>query len=1061
MGKKLLMVLTCFFMFAGMTFAQKKVSGTVYDRSTGEPIIGATVRVKGTTLGVATNVDGQFEFDEVPDNSSVLHISYVGMEPAEVVVKSRLKVYLSPAVENIDDVIVVAYGTQKKESLTGAVSQINAEDIENRLTTSVTGALEGAAPGVQVNNTYGEPGSAPSIRIRGFSSMEANSPLYVVDGAAFDGNIAELNPNDIESMSVLKDAAATALYGNRASNGVILITTKRGSGNANPTITFKTNQGYFTRGLPEYERLGADKWMETSWQAMKNYAMSGSMALDAAAAADYATKNLIGDYVRVNIYDAADDQLFDANGKLIANMLPGYAGDLDWADDIERAGHRQEYNLSASATSQKFSIYSSLGYMKENGYMIATDYERYSARINSTYTPTSWLKTGVNLSGVATKSNYNTSATSNYYKNPFYITRYMAPVYALHAHNADGTYALDAEGNKQYDLSSVYLDNRNIAYELREDKQYSRRNVINAQAFATVNLPYDFSFTVKGDISNATTNNQKYDNPFIGDGANKNGRLTSYAYQYTNYTFQQMLNWDHSFGLHNISALVGHENYSWVRRYTYAMNTGAAVEGNLVMGNFLTPVYSEGHDDEDKTESYLGRVSYNYDEKYYGELSFRRDGSSRFYKDNRWGNFYSAGARWNMKKEAFLQDVDWVDNLSLRASYGEVGNNAAVGLYAHMALYYMDKNGGNPASYKQALAAEDLKWETAQTIDFAVEGRLFNKLNFSVGYFDKRSKDLLFAVPLPLSAGSWPWGDSPNMEQLKNIGTISNKGLEIALDYDVIKNRDWKWNVGVDATFLKNELVKLPGGDDITKGTQRCSEGHSIYEFYTYHFEGVDQMTGNSLYTIDPEKTAAAEAAGHLVTINGKDYTTDTSFGKKDWAGTALPDVYGSFKSSLSWKDLSLDVLFTYALGGKVYDGAYQSLMSTSSASSASAMHKDLTKSWNGVPEGMTETSANRIDKNGTPIVDFTRSTYNNATSDRWLEDASYLVCKNITLGYTIPKAITNSWGVGTMTLNAGVENLFTLTARKGLNPQYSFNGGYDDTYVTARVWNLGVTLNF
>ena len=990
------------------------------------------------------------------------------MQTQEVLIKPNVKVFMKADAEMLDEVIVVAYGTAKKESLTGSISVVDSKKIEKRITTSVTGALEGSAPGVQVNNTYGEPGKAPSIRIRGFGTLVsgASDPLFIVDGVPFDGNIAELNSNDIESMSILKDASSAALYGNRAANGVVLITTKSGRGSDKPSITLQINQGIYNRGISEYERLGADQWMEASWKAMKNYAMTGSLGLGESDAAAYATKNIITGYARRNIYDAADDALFDANGNLIANKLSGY-DDLDWAKDIERNGYRQEYNLSASSSGDKLSVYSSVGYLNEKGYVIASGYERFSGRVNSTYTPNKWIKAGLNLSGSTTKRDYNDNATGEYYANPFYITRYMAPVYPLFMHNADGSYALDELGNKQYDVTSSYLSNRNIAYELRNNKEESRRNVLGGQAFVTVNLPYDFSVTVKGDLNNSTSNNTKYDNPKIGDGATNNGRLTSYAYQYTNYTMQQLINWKHSYkNMHNVDVMLGHENYSWERKYTSGMNTGMAVNGNLTMGNFLTNSFFNGSDDEYKTESYLARARYNYDERYFAEASFRRDGSSRFHPDNRWGNFFSVGASWNIKREAFMQDIDWIDHLKFRASYGEVGNDAGVNYYGYMALYTIDKNGGEAALLKKSLSAPDIKWETTQTLDFALEGRLFDRLNFQIGYFDKRSKDLLFEVRLPLSAGSYPWVDTDNgapmnLTQYKNIGTVSNRGVEIALDADAINTRDWKWNIGLDATFLKNKVVKLPDGKDILRGMQNYSEGHSIYEFYTYHFAGVDQMTGQSLYTIDPEKKEDAAANNALTTIDGTDYTTITTYGKRDWAGSALPKVYGSIHSAVSWKDLSLNILFTYGLGGKVYDGSYHSLMSTSAMSSGSALHKDALKSWDGVPEGMTETSANRIDPNGVPALDFNRSTDNNATSDRWLTSASYLVFKNLNLSYSLPKSWMNRWGISGLTLTAGIENLFTVTARKGLNPQFSFNGTSDDTYVTARVYNLGLTVKF
>lgn len=1064
MGKRFLFLLTCMMISASLAFAQKTVSGTVTDKSTGESVIGATVRVEGTNLGAATDMNGNFTITNVPANAKVIKISYVGMQDVEAYIGQNLKIKMSPASVKTDEVVIVAYGTQKKESLTGAVSQINSDKIEERIVTSVTGALEGAAPGVQVNSTYGEPGSEPSILIRGMGTLTGTSaPLYILDGAEFHGNIAEINSSDVESMTVLKDAAACALYGNRAANGVIIITTKRGKGGVTPTITLNANFGSYNRGISEYERLGANQWMEASWMAMKNYAQSNpALGLSAADAAKYATAHVVGDFVQANIYDGAAGALFNENGQLTANMLPGYADDLDWEDAVERTGFRQNYTVSASASGERFNVYSSVDYLKENGYVRATDYTRYSGRINTEFRPVDWFKTGVNLNVVSAKQNYNSNATENYFANPFYTARYMAPVYAIHAHNADGSLVYDEMGQPMYDTTSPYLSNRNIAYEIREDKQDTRRNVINGLAFATIYLPYNFSVTVKGAVESSRSNSSKYNNAFIGDGAGNNGRFTSSAYQYTDYTFNQLLNWNHSYGLHNIEALLGHEATSWERKYTSGMNTDMAVDGMLVLGNFLTNSYFRGYDDEYTRESYLGRAAYNYDNKYFLEASFRRDGSSRFAKDSRWGNFYSVGAAWNMKRESWLQDVNWLDNLKLRASYGEIGNDRGVGYYAYQALYEIDKNGGNPAFLKAQLAANEIQWETTRTFDFGIDARFFDRLNVSIGYFDKQAKDLLFDVKLPYSAGSYSHGETTNMTQTQNIGTVSNRGIELAVDVDIIKTDNIKWNFGLDATFLSNKIKELHNHTDYITGSLRTyREGKSYYEWYTYHFEGVDQMTGRSLYTIDPAKAESAAKAGALVTINDKDYTTSTTYAIKKAAGKANPTVYGGFHTDFSWKDLSVNLLFTYGLGGKVYDGSYQELMSVNSASSASAMHKDVLKSWTGAPEGMTETSANRINSNGTPILDFTYSSDNNATSDRWLTDASYLVFKNINISYALPKIVANTLGIGGIKVNAGVENLFTLTSRKGLNPQYSFSGDYDDTYVTPRVFNFGISLQF
>ncbi len=1065
MKKRLFFFICCLFLSVGFAAAQTKVTGSVISADDGSPIIGATVRVVGhNNVGTVTNADGKFTLN-VPKGATQLTASYVGMvSKAMNITGNHVTIALHLDATNLDEVVVVAYGTAKRSSLTGAVESVNAATIERTISTSVTGALEGAAPGVQVNNTYGEPGSSPVIRIRGFGSVNgSNAPLYVVDGVPFENSINDLNANDIESMTVLKDAASAALYGNRAANGVILITTKKAAANQKPTLTFTTNHGAYSRGIKEYDRMGADEWMEAQWTGMKNYAMSlEALSLNEQDAAAYATSHLIGDLVKRNIYDAADDQLFDENGKLIANRLPGYT-DLDWADELEKTGYRQEYSASYATSKDNYNVYASLGYLNEDGYIINTGFERYSARVNSTFSPTDWFKGGVNLAATSQEQNYNSSAYSSYYANPFYTLRYNAPVYPMYMHNADGSFALDSNGDKVFDTTSDYLDNRHIIFERLNDVEKNQRLTVDASAFATFILPYGFDFTLKANKNMISRRYSVYNNPEIGDGAANNGRLTNRDYRYTTTTFQQQLNWAQDFGLHHVDALLAHESYQSESSIVYGLNTSMSIPGNTTMGNFTTNSYLQGYDDEETTESYLARARYNYDSKYFFETSFRRDGSSRFHPDKRWGNFFSLGGAWDITKENFMKEVDWVDFLKLRASYGEVGNNYTDSYYAYQSLYYLDKNAGVGSLIKQSLSAENLKWETTQTFDIALEANLFKRLELQLGYFHKKSKDLIFAVPLPSSAGAFIWSSDINMTQLQNIGSVVNSGIELSAGVDIIKDKDWKWNVGFDATFLNNEIKSLPNGENIANGSlRRYAEGHTIYEFYTYHFVGVDQMTGNSLYNLstDEKTIAAAQTAGKVVNINGVDYTTDTNYSDKDWCGSALPDVYGSIHTNLSWKNLSLNVLMTYSLGGKVYDSSYSSLMSTA-AVSASALHSDLSGSWSGIPEGMTENSANRIDPNGIPVIDHNLSQYNNATSDRWLVDASYFVMKNITLSYDLPKSIIKNLGLQSVIVNAGVENLFTLTGRQGLNPQYGFNGAQDDTYTTARIFNIGATLKF
>ncbi len=1045
------------------------IKGTVKAESDGVPLPGVTVLIKGTTMGTVTDTDGKYSLN-VPKESKTLVFSFIGMKTQEVpIANSVINVAMQSDAQIVDEVVVVAYGTTTREAVTGAVSQVSMDKIESRPVSSVAGALEGSTPGVQVNNSYGEPGANPSIRIRGFASINgSNSPLYVVDGVPYTGNISDINPSDVESMSVLKDAASAALYGNRAANGVVLITTKRGK-QGKTRVNASINMGAYTRAIDEFERLGANEWMETSWLGFKNSLVSGDTKYTEAEAIAFAKENFIKDIAQKNIYNKADDALFDDNGKLVdgASVLPGYT-DLDWRDGVERTGKRQEYTVGITSAGDKYNVYSSLAYLDEQGYIIASDFERITGRLNASFTPIDWLETGTNINISTTKQNFQGSAGGSSYANPFYKTRTMAPIYPYYAHNDDGSIMLDENEKKQYDFSSPYLDNRHLIYELENNLEYKTRDILKAQAYATISFLKDFKFTIRGDRGIRNETRKSFDNPVIGDGQGANGRLSKNYYRWDEYTFQQQLTWRKTINeLHNLDILLGHENYSYNREYNSTAKSNMSIPGIIENNNFTNQINSLGYSSEYYLESFLGRIRYNYDGKYYVDASLRRDGSSRFHPNNRWGNFFSIGANWNITQESFMENIAWVDYAKLRASYGEVGNDAGVNYYGYQALYDIDQNGGAGAFYRKNLGNPDIRWETTSSIDFALETRVYGRVNFSANYFDKRSKDLLFDVALPPSVGVVGSGVS-SAEVTKNIGSISNRGVELALDVDVIKSKNWNWNLGADATFLKNKIISLPNGNSITSGTKRLEEGRNIYEFWTYQFVGVDQMDGQSLYKIDtdlyyasgqkPVNDEATEIDAKFAReINGEFYTTNTSYGLRYFSGSAIPDVYGSITSALKWKGLSLDMLFTYSLGGKLYDSSYRSLMSV--GTSQRAIHKDIKNSWSGVPEGMTETSANRIDPDGVPVVDSYLSQFSNSMSNRWLLDASYFTIKNITLSYELPKHIISPFRLDRVKIKGSVENLAIFTSKQGINPQYSFKGTSDYTFTSPRVFTFGVDI--
>lgn len=1087
MERKLSVMLIAVFclLFGGKALAQSTVSGTVFSSEDDSPIIGASIKIQGTKMGAATDIDGKFRLENVKKGATLV-VTYIGMQTKTVKAGENMKIYLTSDSKSLDEVVVqVAYGAAKKSTLTGAVTQVDSKQIEVRPVSSVTSALEGTTSGVQINSTYGQPGEEPSIRIRGFGTVNGSAtPLYVLDGVPFGGNISDLNSNDIESITVLKDAASCALYGNRASNGVILITTKRGKGEK-MAFNLKVNQGTYSRGIKEYKVLNAKEFMETSWLNLRNSRISAGD--DQATANAYASKNLINDELYLNIYNKADDQLFDANGKLVsdAQIMDGYADDLDWYDNAIRDGYRQEYNFSGSQASAKSDYYFSVGYLNEKGYVTNSDFDRLTGRAAMNFHPKKWLNTGFTISGSHQKSNITNGNSSASYTNAFIFCRDIAPIYPVHLHNADGSYQLDSFGNKQYDSGSYTDENgnpvltrnqyqdRHVIWENELNENKSFRNTLQSSAYMDLKFLNDFTFTVKGELNVRNNENRTYNSALIGDGKGNNGRTKRTIYRYKNYTFQQQLNWNLTFGNHTVGVLLGHENYSYFYDYTYIYKTNQTFAGQDNLDNFTNLTNGSGYSNRYRTESYLGRIRYDYQEKYNVEASFRRDGSSRFAKESRWGNFGSIGASWVVTKEDFMKPISWVNNLKLRADYGLVGNDAGASYYSYMALYASNQNHNKGAYYLSQLANTKLKWETGASFGIGVDARLFNRWNISAEYFDKRNKDLLFDVYLPLSAGATS-SSSAEATITENMGTISNRGFEINTDVDIFKNKDWTVNFSANASFIKNKIVELPeqDKDGIISGIYKIAEGKSRYEFFTYTYVGVDQMTGNSLYKANLENyhvtTADGQTVGnadgndiskYVTQIGNEYYVNNTSYALKEYHGSAIPKVYGSFAPSVRYKDLSLSLMFTYSIGGKVYDAVYSSLMST--GTSPSNYHKDILKSWSEIPSGMTEDSQDRIWYGGIPQINSSMTSTNNATSSRWLTDASYLVLKNINMSYSLPKAWVNALTLESIRLNLSCENAFTCTKRRGMNPQQSFNGYQYNYLVTPRVFTIGVDVKF
>ncbi|GAB4025177.1 TonB-dependent receptor [Spirosoma gilvum] len=1053
------MSLLLFIVTSSYLYAQTTVRGSITSSQDGGPLPGVSVVVKGTSVGTITDKEGKFSIN-VPKSSATLVVSFIGFVTKEVDVTSKTAVTIALDEEGryLNEVMVVGYGTVNKETHVGASNQIDAKTFANRPNSNALNSVIGAAPGVQATQAGGAPGSAPAIRVRGFGSISAdNSALYVVDGVPYNMSTSSINPDDIESISILKDASTTAIYGSRGANGVVMITTKKGKNNRS-NLTFNASVGAISRGLPEYETVSAQEYYPLMWEVYRNTLQYGSLKIPQDVASSIASgltttyngRNYTGitDLLKYNPFNVADNQLVDVNGKLNPAAQLRYPEDLNWVDAIQQGGKsRSNYSLSYDGGTAKSDYFVSLGYTKEQGYLLKSDFERFSGRINVNTQATKWFKTGFNLTGTYSKANTDAGSDGGTsFINPFYISRFIAPIYPVHKHDpTTGDYILDQYGNQVYDLgdSRPYASGRHAVWEnqLNDRKQF--RGVIGGRTYATINLFPGFKATTNVSFDLQDTQYRTYDNPIVGDGAPA-GRASNNLYRTTSTTFNQLLEYDKSFGKHNLNVLAGHENYSYKYNSLTGSRSGIIVDGITELVNFASVLGVSSFEDNYTIESFFSRANYDFDKKYILSATLRRDGNSKFYKDVRWANFWSLGAAYNLEKESFFQ-VPWIDLLKVRTSYGVVGNEnlgTDIGLYPYQSLYTLGRNNNAEPGFTQAsLPNNNLTWETGKNFDLGIDFSLFrNRVSGSVEYFNRVTDGLIFNVPLALSNGGTTSG---NFTIPSNIGNLYNKGFEIQLTGDVVRTSDFKYSVTLNWTTFKNQITKMPDNQPlIQSGTKGYSVGHSIYDFYMREFYGVDPETGNSLYRTNALTTNAKVIGADTV-------TTVISEANYRYTGfSSIPKFYGSMNNNLSYKGLTLSVLLTYQVGGKVYDGAYASLMH--GGNYGTALHKDAFKRWQ-----------KQGDITDVPRFDNGNVTNLTGTSTRYLTDASFLQINNITLSYALPSSLLNKISAKSASIYFSGENLALFSARVGMNVTGSFNGTVDNTYNFNRVLSVGARLGF
>ncbi len=952
---------------------------------------------------------------------------------------------------DLGEVVVVAYGAQKKEAITGAVVQISAKDLSKRSLLSVADALAGAAPGIQATLSDGQPGSSAALRLRGFGSISASSsPLLVVDGVVYDGDLASLNVDDIASISPLLDASSAALYGSRGSNGVILITSKRGSKSGKkPAVQLKMFQGYNERMIPEYKRVNAYDYYPLMWEFDRNGLISSQGGLLANQIAKDSIKSMLG----YNPFNVPDNEIVDVNGKLNPAAKLLYGNDLDWEKASTRKGYHQEYGLSFNGGNEFADYYASVGYVSDKGYTPSADFKRWTGRVNANAHLSSRITAGLNVYGSTSTTNQTPAYGSGYVVNPFYFSRSIGPIYPVYKHDATGAYVLDNNGGKIYDDgvnasgNRPFAIGRNVIEEGYLNENYLTGNSLGARANINATLGKGLTFTSNIGTDQEGSDSYNYLNPLIGDGAPA-GSLTAGTAKVSSYTFNQLFNYNKYWGLHSIEAMAGHENYkSEATSLSQTVSGLIFPEKSLELSNYSTVGAPTSGTTVHTIESYLSRVNYNYNARYYLTLSARRDGNSNFPDGHRWANFWSAGGAWLISKEDFF-NASFVNDLKVKLSYGKVGNDA-VGSYPYQGGYVTNNNAQEPGYIFAKYDNHSLTWESLNNLNTGVEFALFKRrISGYVQFYNKASSGLVFAVPQPLSAGGTPDG---TYFVWQNIGNMYNRGLELSLTGTIISERDLNWQVTLNASTLKNRITQMPSTNPtIISGTKRLAVGHSIYDYWLPSYKGVDAATGDALYELDPSQTYDEGPYFDYPdkTINGKKYTTVIGRAKYDYQGSAIPKVYGSIRNNIDYKKFSFSFICSYQIGGLTYDAVYAGLMSPQFGY---AMAADLKNSWHNVG-----------DQTNIPRLDYGRSGDLYASSSRWLTSATSLTINNINFGYTLDQKFLRRAGlkVGGIQANLTLENVYQFSARTGMNVLQSFNGVTSDGFIPRRAVTMGVIVN-
>ena len=984
----------------GMRFEQQtsKIKGTIVDSKTGEPIIGASVKVKGTKHATITDVDGNFELN-APEGASLL-VSYVGYKNEEFEARNGMKIEIHEDSESLDEVVVVGYGTQKKESLTGAMANIKADKLKDVTSATVENMLNGKVSGVYVAPGSGRPGSTGAIVIRGQTSINgATAPLWVVDGVIVGNSAGDLNPDDIESMTVLKDAASTAIYGSEGANGVVVVTTKQAR-HEKMSITLSAKAGASTLSRGNMEMMDGAEFYDY-YKSFHN--------------------------VEAVNFPRWNEDLRNSN--------------FDWFKLAKKTGSTQDYNITLNGGSDKIQSMFTMGYFKEEGAVKGYDLSRYSTRIKVIYKPYEWLSIKPNLSGSRTTDKDRQYSVGAMYSmlpwdNPYDENGNPVPNYYSGWVNSKATNYLNDLAAGNYSSSCSYDLSGGFDFDVK---------ITPWLTFSSVN---NYSYY------NSQTHG--YTDPKSSGGEGVDGRITEYNYNATRRYTNQLLRFQKSWGKHNVNGLVAYEFNDYEMKYTDVYATGF-LSGFEDFYTAAKPEKANGYRQAWAKQSYFTQWRYNYDNRYFGEVSLRRDGRSNFGSNNRYGNFFSFSGAWNINNESWFK-AEWVDMLKLRASFGTVGN-VPTSLYPSYSLYSVG------ATYNEMSGAlisqignKDLTWEKTFTTGVGIDAAFFqNRLTANLDFYVKNTSNILYQVPVTGLVGVTSiW---------KNIGKMRNTGVELTIGGDIIRTKDLTWNVTANISHNSNELrdlykqrdangnyvvkpVIISDGTSIAGTAQRILEiGEPVDTYYMKEWAGVNPEDGKPQWYMN-------DADGNKVV------TDDYSKASYYKCGNSSPDVYGSFSTSVFYKNFDLQANFGYSLGGQIYS-YFRQEYDSDGAYAGDRNQMKLQKGWSRWQKPG--------DKATHPRAMYNNQDKGNLASSRYLESSDYLKLRSLTLGYNFD---LKKYGIQTLRLSVSGENLFCITDYSGVDPELPADSndkgvlsvtstGGVSVYPAVRKFMFGVNLTF